>query len=149
MISEKLDMDRGIAWSRFDSYSKAENIYDFGLAHGMARDIIFPGKCYKAGIMQEQCKQLIDGLVEFFMNNIQPATDEPASFFPNSIVVKHYKTGEQQVQLSRVAWCYGDLGILHTLLLISIWTGNKVLNEKVSGYAATEKLKGERRRNHW
>jgi lantibiotic modifying enzyme len=131
LIADKQEMNPGIAWSRFDAYSRKEYIYDFGLAHGIAGTLYFLGKCYKAGIMQVKCKELIDGCVEFFMNNIQPESDARGSFFPNSIIAKHYKTAAQQVQLSRVAWCYGDLGILHTLLLISIWLEDKILKDKV------------------
>lgn len=131
LIADKQDMNPGIAWSRFDAHTKKEYIYDFGLAHGIAGNLYFLGKCYKAGIMQEKCKELIDGCVEFYMNNIQPESDTPESFFPNSIIAKHYKTEAQQVQLSRVAWCYGDLGILHTLLLVSIWLEDKMLKDKV------------------
>jgi lantibiotic modifying enzyme len=131
LIADKQEMNPGIAWSRFDAYARKEYIYDFGLAHGMAGILYFLGKCYKAGIMQKECKELIDGCVEFFMNNIQPENDAPGSFFPNSILAKQYGTNEQQAQMSRVAWCYGDLGILHTLLLISIWLEDEMLNDKV------------------
>ena len=131
LIAEKHDLNSGTAWSRFDNYSRKEYIYDFGLAHGIAGTLYFLGKCHAAGIMQETCKELIDGCVDFFMNNIQPESDAPGSFFPNSIIAKQYKTDAQRVQLSRVAWCYGDLGILHTLLLVSIWLEDKILKDKV------------------
>jgi lantibiotic modifying enzyme len=129
LIADKKEMAPGIAWSRFDAYARKDYIYDFGLAHGNAGTLYFLGKCCKAGIMQQECKALIDGSIEFFMDNIQP--ESAGSFFPNSIAVKHYKTDAPQVQMSRVAWCYGDLGILHTLLLISVWREDKILKDKV------------------
>ncbi len=131
LTADKQVMNHGIAWSRFDSYTTKEDIYDFGLAHGMAGTLYFLGKCYTAGIDRVQCKELIDGSVLFFMNNINKQSDTSGSFYPGMIPVKKYNKEPESMRFSRLAWCYGDLGILHTLLLISDWTADKSLQEKV------------------
>lgn len=130
LAADKHQMEPGFAWSRIDYYTTKERIYDFGLAHGNAGMLYFLGKSYEAGIMQEQCKALIDGCVQFFMNNIQPGTI--GSFYPNMVNAQQFREQKTETrQLSRLAWCYGDLGILHTVLLIAHWTDDKALHEKV------------------
>lgn len=112
-----------IKWSRFDKYISKLDVYDFGLAHGMSGILYFLGKCYFKDIERERCKALIDGIISFYFNNIQ----DPlviGSYFPDAIPVHRYQLKNNNGSKSRVGWCYGDLGITHTIFLISKWTGD-------------------------
>lgn len=107
-------------WSRYDSYIHKELIFDYGLAHGQAGVLYFLGKCYTHNICKDLCKQLIDGIINFYFNNIQELT-ENTSFFPTSVLQKEYNKTYKAPNTSRIAWCNGDLGILHTIYLIGTW----------------------------
>ena len=102
-------------WIRYDRYILFEDIYDFGLAHGNAGILYFLTKCLKNNVVPEVCKHLIRGSLNFFKNNVQ----DPAiagSFFPSSVKVSEYIFKSPANTRSRLAWCYGDLGILYTSL---------------------------------
>jgi len=129
-----------IAWSRFDSYSTKEYIFDFGLAHGNASVVYFLGKCYKNNILPDRCKILLEGLFNFFAANLQDPK-QSGSFYPSFKFVKEYKT-INNTQRSRLGWCYGDLGILYTLHLVAGWLKN-TLREEV--YLSMLKIVSERR----
>lgn len=116
-------------WQRFDRHKLQEYIYDFGLAHGNASILYFLAKCYKAGVLPDTCKRLIRGGLHFFTNNIQDF-EKVGSFYPGSKLVKEYKTNTQPY-FCRLAWCYGDLGILHSLLQVSKWINDNAMELKI------------------
>src|ERR1019366_326222 len=95
-------------------------VYDLGLAHGQAGILYFLGKCYVAGIQPAHCRELIVGGCKFFNNMIQDHTTA-GSFFTYSILTSEYDNRKKYPVRSRLAWCFGDLGILHTLVLVSGW----------------------------
>lgn len=116
--------DGEIKWKRFDKYRANEYIYDLGLAHGNSGILYFLGKCYTNNIALKKCKTLIDGIFKFYLNNRQDLKIVESNF-PASIIVNGYSSGHNPPLKSRLAWCYGDLGILHTLLLVSGWIGDQ------------------------
>ncbi|MFT3750018.1 MAG: lanthionine synthetase C family protein [Agriterribacter sp.] len=127
----KIENAQEIMWSRFDKYQTQKDIYDFGLAHGNAGILYFLSKCYSANISKTTCEKLIAGNVSFFLNNIQ-TNNQVHSFFPFYIAKDDYKSGKNNAFYSRIGWCYGDLGILHSLLLTSIATNNTTLYSTVT-----------------
>lgn len=116
--------DDEIKWKRFDKYRAKEYIFDLGLAHGNAGILYFLGKCYANHIAPAKCKFLIDGIIKFYLNNKQDLQIVESNF-PASIKAGDYSSGQNIPMKSRLAWCYGDLGILHTLLLVSGWIDDK------------------------
>ncbi len=102
--------------------------YDFGLAHGNAAILFFISKCYSLNILRTKCFKIIKGMVKFFFNNIQ--SNDSIAIFPYKIPSEQYKK-DKTIQFCRLGWCYGDLSILHTLLLVSIWINDKKLNKRV------------------
>lgn len=102
--------------------------YDFGLAHGNAAILFFIGKCYSLNILRTKCFKIIKCMIKFFFNNIQ--SDDSIAIFPYKILSEQYEKGKT-IQFCRLGWCYGDLSILHTLLLTSIWINDKKLNKRV------------------
>jgi lantibiotic modifying enzyme len=125
--SEKL-LDE-IKWQRYEKYSNIRD-YDFGLSHGQAGIIYFLTKCIKNNILSELCKEMIYGSINFYWNNIQDS-NTVGSFFPSSIICEDYKNANRVKYPSRLAWCYGDLGILHTFFLFANYVEDKVLLDKV------------------
>lgn len=120
-----------VKWRRFDEFRAKDHIYDYGLAHGMAGILYFLGKCYSKGILPDKCETLIRGNMAFFLGN-QQQHEQYGCFYPSSIVVKDYKKGQCPPSLSRLAWCYGDLGILYTHLLVARWLNDKPLETVIT-----------------
>ncbi len=94
----------------------------FSLAHGTCALQIILAKIHKAGIMQEQCKQLIYETMAFVLAyEKQPAADSFAGLYPSSL-----KLDDEPPVPSRVSWCYGDINVA-----IALWEcGNYFKEEK-------------------
>lgn len=127
------DID-GIRWKQFDEFRSGEYVYDFGLAHGNAGILYFLAKAYQLGIRKQACKNLIRGLIKFYKSNLQNP-QEVGSYFPNFKEVDKYDKNSLFAR-SRLAWCYGDLGILHTFFLVS-----KIIGDASLEYFAINLLK--------
>ena len=111
-----------IRWSRYDKYTTKADVYDLGLAHGNAGTLYFLGKCYQKGVCKDLCKTLILGSIRFYRNNVQNPRIV-GSYFHYSILKDKYRYKDNEPAFSRLAWCYGDIGIMHTILLVSKWVG--------------------------
>lgn len=139
-VLEKKSIKKGneIKWQRYDEYRSKQYVYDFGLAHGNAGILYFLGKAYKNGINKNQCYSLINGVISFYKNNLQDP-NKSGSYFPNFKGVENYEGGAKE-SYSRLAWCYGDLGIFYTINLVSKWISNEKLEKfSVQGLIQTAK----------
>jgi hypothetical protein len=125
-------IENEIVWKRFDKFRLKKDIYDFGLAHGNASILYFLGKCYKKNILSAKCLSLIKGLINFYFANFQDI-ENSRSFFPTLKSVETYKKMDSS-GYSRLGWCYGDLGILHTLLMVSFWLNDEDLKIKIISF---------------
>jgi lantibiotic modifying enzyme len=120
LSKEAVRGNKEVKWKRFDEYRTRKYIYDLGFAHGNAGILFFLGFAYNHGIEKETCKELICGLFEFYDSNIQDHKKN-GSFFGYSYDADDYQLGKKPVQHSRLAWCYGDLGVLVTLIQVALW----------------------------
>lgn len=124
--------DRYISWKRPDYTDKKVLIYDMGLAHGNAGIIYFLTKCFQENILPGMCRSMALSAINFYMANLQDAAVY-GSHFPVKLDVSDYKNNTRKQGYSRLAWCYGDLGVLHTLLYAA-----KALNEKTTVQKITD-----------
>jgi len=129
LYSTRLNNGDEVKWLNLDRESGAK-VINFGLSHGNASILYFLGKCYSRNICSDICLELIRGLFSFFLNNLQDIY-VAHSFFPNIIELNGYKSGQKICQNSRLAWCYGDLGILHAMFLVSDWIKDDGIKQKV------------------
>jgi len=113
----------GICWISSMTHDKEEKACNLGLSHGIASIIAFLGKAYAKNISKEKTGKLLSGAVNFLLRNEQDISKK-LSYFPNWAV----KDGNPQP--SRLAWCYGDLGIASALFSAAKSTSNKVWEEK-------------------
>lgn len=106
----------------WESYLKKEpemRGVNFSLSHGMPSLISILCDMSKIKELKEDCLEIISGAVTFIKNN--PLNDKHAvSAYPSWID----KNSDTQVS-SRLAWCYGDLGIALCFLKAS-----RVLNDQ-------------------
>jgi lantibiotic modifying enzyme len=88
--------------------------YNLGVAHGVPGVIALLGLAQKAGV---ECRPLLDGAVEWLLAQKLP---------PGSGSIFSYNTTPGAASgSSRVAWCYGDLGISAALLVAARAVGQQ------------------------
>ncbi|MES2107386.1 MAG: lanthionine synthetase LanC family protein [Bacteroidota bacterium] len=136
LYNSKIDDGTEIKWKTIEAESGLP-VLNFGLSHGNASILYFLGKCYSKGVCPAQCLELINGLFKFFFNNIQDV-NVSCSYFPYTTRLKMYDKQPKPVQDSHLAWCYGDLGVLHTMYLVSGWIENDDISKKVLGMLSWE-----------
>ncbi len=113
--------NHGIKWIseiRGKDNEKAK-VYNLSLSHGMASIVAILSKICKRGINKEKTEGLLKGAISYILGN-QFDIKVSNSYFPNSITLD----GDKGVS-SRLAWCYGDLGIS-----VALWNASKVLEDK-------------------
>ncbi|WP_430905409.1 lanthionine synthetase C family protein [Maribacter sp. 2-571] len=103
-ISEK-DGTNMIKWPvRSGDLNDSKN-YDLGLSHGMASIISFLTRLYQIDDFKRKTAYLLNGAVEYILQ-CKNEDSGLVSLFPTSVSAKNNSSRE-----SRLAWCYGDLGI--------------------------------------
>lgn len=84
------------------------NYYDIGLAHGIPSILAYLKLVDECPELDIHVLDLIHGIIEYIKETENDVNE--VSLFPNEI------SSEGLSNKSRVAWCYGDLGIGHVLL---------------------------------
>jgi lantibiotic modifying enzyme len=106
------------AWESVLDREKGTKGYNLSLSHGLASIIVFLAKMLEKGIYKEKVSTLLNGAVNYMLAH-RLDTKEFKSNFP-SWVGEDYPLGH-----SRMAWCYGDLGIGPSLMQAGKAAGNK------------------------
>ncbi|MFN8354482.1 MAG: lanthionine synthetase C family protein [Spirosomataceae bacterium] len=108
-----------ITWKflNFNSYDlTTARDYNLGLSHGTASITAILSLFYEQGYAPERCQELITGNLQWMWRVRNKACH---SVFPNTV------TDTPADQESRLAWCYGDLGIANTF-----WLAGEKLNQQ-------------------
>lgn len=95
------------AWQRELS---PQGYYNLGLAHGVPAVIALLGQACAAGVNTERALPLLEGAVAWLLAQKQP--EGSGSCFGTMVSVGQ----ESETSSSRIAWCYGDLGLAVALL---------------------------------
>lgn len=111
--------EQGIRWVSTISREKNTKVNNLSLSHGLASIIAFLGKLNNEDIAKEKVNELLNGSVKYLLNQQLDIT-KYSSNLPSWVCET-----EPSVY-SRLAWCYGDLGIGNALWL----AGNNANNEK-------------------
>ena len=93
-----------IKWMRVLDKEKDIKGYNLSLSHGIASIIIILAQIYEKGINKEKALKLIRMAINFLLDQKQDP-QKNLSIFPNWI------SKDLRSRNSRLAWCYGDLGI--------------------------------------
>jgi lantibiotic modifying enzyme len=105
--------EKGIRWLSEIDREMHIKVFNLSLSHGLASIIVVLSKIYTQGIEKEKTLELLNGAVKYLLN--QKLDDSKFhSVFP-SWINENETPGN-----SRLAWCYGDLGIG-----ISLWIAGK------------------------
>ena len=92
-------------------------IYNLSLSHGITSIINFNSRLYKKGIAKKNSMKIIQNTTNYLLNI---RSTNKLSLFPNYIYLNEINNNA-----SRMAWCYGDLGVG-----ITLWQSSQVLNDK-------------------
>lgn len=124
----KVQMPEGLAWHTppqllplWQREINPEGYYNLGLAHGVPAVIALLGLMHQAGIQPGRTLSLLDGAVRWLL--AQRRHDGFGSCF--GTVVSAGGKAEHDAVPSRIAWCYGDLGLAMALLLAARSVGRK------------------------
>ncbi|MCP5107269.1 MAG: lanthionine synthetase C family protein [bacterium] len=99
-----LKQEHGIAWQSVLDHEKGNEGINLSLSHGISAIIVFLSKLGEQGIYTEKVSTLLEGTVDYLMSQaLDPK--EFKSTYP-SWISEDYPPGQ-----SRLAWCYGDLGV--------------------------------------
>lgn len=110
--------EQGIRWLSVLNRKENTQGYNLSLSHGNASIIVFLSKLYSEGIAKGKVLGLLSGAVKYLLNQ-QLDISKFKSNFPSWVCKDEPSTH------SRLAWCYGDLGIG-----IALWqAGNNTNNE--------------------
>ncbi len=117
--------------------NKYEKVYNLSLSHGITSIISILSKIYSLDINKEKTKTLLNGAVNYLLSN-QQDLEKYSSYFPSTIALKDHR-GNQ----SRLAWCYGDLGIS-----LALWNASQAMQNNIWEQKAIEiLLHSSKRRN--
>ncbi len=121
----ELDNSGGLRWAplKSDIIITKDEICNLSLSHGMASIVVILSKVYEIGILKEKTYRLLDGAINYILNN-QLDLSIFYSSFPNVI------TATEKPINSRLAWCYGDLGIGIAIYQAGRLTGNRLWENK-------------------
>lgn len=102
--------DGSFKWRSIIDYKTGAGGYNISLSHGMASIAMIFVKIYQMeGVNREQITILLSKTIRYILNQ-EIDKDEYGCFFPNFAL-----ESQGQIMKSRLAWCYGDLGIATTL----------------------------------
>ena len=113
--------------------------YNLALSHGISSIIIFLSRVIKCGMINEKVMEILSCAINYMLLQ-QKDFSQFGSYFPNYILTN----SANSLSKSRMAWCYGDLGIG-----IALWQAGKAIDKpewKEKGLEII--LKSTQRRNY-
>jgi len=117
----------GITWKSVVIQETQQEGYNLSLSHGMSSIVSFLNLLYPIAGFQEVVEPLLKGAIRYilFCRNTQ---QEGLSLFPSWV-----EPGQDIIYRSRLAWCYGDLGIG-----LALWKVAKNLQDNALADTALE-----------
>lgn len=107
----------GIKWISTLEHATNRKGYNICLSHGMASIAAFLVRLHELNFERERVDRLLVQTINYILNQI---TYTGISYFPT-----YAKESTTDSFYSRLAWCYGDLGIAHVLLQAASVLKNK------------------------
>lgn len=115
--------------------------YNISLSHGVSSIVVFLCRLIKSGLLSEnnkaKIKQMLKGAVQYLLSNRVDVDKLGCCFASSSIECDDYP------HRSRLAWCYGDLGVATALLE----AGNTLNDSSICDIAIRVMLYSAKRRD--
>lgn len=109
-----------VKWESIIDIETKEKGYNLSLSHGMSSIVNFLSRLYHYDDFKDRVEGMLKGGVNYILSH-KSEDKNSLSLFPNYI-----KLNEKVQRNSRLAWCYGDLGIG-----LSLWKASKALKDGV------------------
>jgi len=111
-------------------FQQQDDIHQFpsinlGVSHGIYGLVAMLNKVYAKGINPEKCKAILELIIQLTQENKKDFYTV-GYFFPNRV-----GEGIKTLPSTRLAWCYGDLGILSVLYQTSMVLKDEALEKEV------------------
>lgn len=133
-LLEELSEDDGdgkTKWESELSIETKERGYNLSLSHGMSSIVGILTKLHVYDDFKAKAEPMLKGAVKYIMSH-KSTEQNPYSIFPSWVT----ENSDNENGQSRLAWCYGDLGVG-----MRFWFASKTLNDKKLGDTAIEVLK--------
>lgn len=112
-LADKDDGKTVFKWRSIIDSRTLEIGYNIALSHGISSIVLFLCNVIKSGVNNEKLDIMLKGSVNFILSQCV-SVDKYGCYFP-SYSLDHPSTSFK----SRLAWCYGDLGVAMALLQAS------------------------------
>jgi len=106
-----VESDAGRLWYAIlgkEQRSEENDYYDYGLAHGLPSIAIFLSKLSKYNSHKVECKQLVQSIIGHLQRQRLRSC------------ISEFPSDSKSKEASRLAWCYGDLGMAFSFIQASI-----------------------------
>ncbi len=131
LLKERAQIDNHTAkWKSYLIRDEELKGYNLGLAHGNTSIANFLSRLAEYKDFKDEVHRLLDQSITYILS-LKNENHNSSSSFPNWITSDHQKSDS-----SRLAWCYGDLGIA-----ITVWRAGKLLNNETYKNQAIQILK--------
>ncbi|NER12568.1 hypothetical protein GWK08_03880 [Leptobacterium flavescens] len=129
--------ENGLKWEAVLDRDTGQRGFNLSLSHGMSSIIIFLSKLYEFDEFKSSTEPLLKGAIQYIRSKELKGNDL-YSLYPSWV------TEENNDRRSRLAWCYGDLGIG-----LAFWRASAVLkDEELRGKALNILRHGANRRKN-
>ena len=118
--AEKDSEDQSFKWKTIISHEHNLIGYNPSLSHGISSIIIFLSRVVNSGKRDVIIMEMLSGAVNYVLS-LQKDFTQFGSYFPHYLITNH----QVPVSKSRLAWCYGDLGIG-----LALWQAGKAIDNK-------------------
>jgi len=138
-LLEDLSEDAGdgkIRWESELSIETKERGYNLSLSHGMSSIVGILTKLHEHDPFRERAEVMLKGAIKYILS-FKTKKEDPFSIFPSWVTDKK----DDEEGQSRLAWCYGDLGVA-----MRLWFASKTLVDEELGNTALEVLKHSAKR---
>jgi len=117
LYNNRIPISHHLSWIMKDFISKKDSL-NFGLAHGIPGVLLFLYKCFQKNISVQKCREMIRENISLLLKFIN--LSGTPSYFPCTIDFNEIMQYDLQHNRSRLAWCYGDLGVFYLFSHLSI-----------------------------
>ncbi len=101
--------DKGYKWKSVLNHETNQIGYNISISHGMSSIVVLLSKMYQLEQYKDRSKILLEGVVNYILAQ-EIDKEKYGSYFPSYAI-----ESEEELRASRLAWCYGDLGIAMAL----------------------------------
>jgi hypothetical protein len=131
LVERSSSKEYQVFWRKYDKYKSYTTVIDMGNAHGNTSILYFLSKTLLKIPDDKRIMNLIKGNITFYLKNVQTLNDTIFTYLPTLINATEFEKNSHKPENSRLAWCYGDLGALYTLLIVTIQINEKEMYEDI------------------